>query len=163
MFKIPWGQAGRMAHGILWPDISRGCKASPLKRLCTVKDTGDYKARWGVLGNLDSFEGDSIQESTVVIMLCLLFLDYDVVFLLLSVLLVLCMELSRENIFSSWPRCLWWIGSSSSDFMAWLHVVHYLYGATDRLRLRPGDHTCHGHGWRLRLIFLSGKENWVQL
>ena len=58
MFKIPWGQAGRMAHGILWPDISRGCKASPLKRLCTVKDTGDYKARWGVLGNLDSFEGE---------------------------------------------------------------------------------------------------------
>ena len=30
-----------------------------MKRLCTVKDTGDYKARWGVLGNLNSFEGET--------------------------------------------------------------------------------------------------------
>jgi hypothetical protein len=41
-------------------DISRGCKALPLKRLCTIKDTGDYKARWMVFGNLDSFEGETL-------------------------------------------------------------------------------------------------------
>jgi hypothetical protein len=99
----------------------------------------------------------------------------------------------RGRIFSHQGHAvLWWIGFSSSDFMAWLHVVHYLYGATDRLRLRPGDHTsavtavklrgyadcgyrCHGNGHdapgcvilsqgsRLRLIFLAGKENWVHL
>ena len=40
-------------------DISRGCKASPLKSLCTIKDTRDYRAGWMVLGNLDSFEGET--------------------------------------------------------------------------------------------------------
>ena len=34
-------------------DIPRGCKALPLKRVCTIKDTGEYKVRWVVLGNLE--------------------------------------------------------------------------------------------------------------
>jgi hypothetical protein len=44
-------------------DISRGCKASPLKSLCTIKDSGDYRAGWMVLGNLDGFEGETFAST----------------------------------------------------------------------------------------------------
>lgn len=35
-----------------------------LKRVCTIKDTGQYKVRWVVLGNLDSFTGETYAPTT---------------------------------------------------------------------------------------------------
>ena len=46
---IPEGRAG----------VSSGAKVLPLKRVCIIKDTGQYKVRWVVLGNLDTFSGET--------------------------------------------------------------------------------------------------------
>ena len=39
--------------------LNKGTRVLPLKRQCKIKDSGEYKVRWVVLGNLDNFQGET--------------------------------------------------------------------------------------------------------